>query len=327
MQLKAALSKIQEDSLLSGLSVIMLSGHENPLMFLTTFYQRLRNIEIEVTFLDTESFSFEDCKSQFEMSFLGMRRLYILKHFSSMDAEAKKKWHTYLERYEGPHVVLFFDCLEAVKKDKDESIKQKVLGERSTHLLIEIPGTIDIGLYKEIFSYFYPAVSINPNFVTALFSAHSELTLDDACRCMSYQTVVGRHWNSFFDSWISKLIVSETSLFLLSETFFAKNPKKFFKLWKGCKETYPVEFWIAYWSEQLWQAVQYIQRVRQFGIVEAKKNKHRLPFSFMNVDYKKHSQISLSQAHDLLYTLDYCLKNGADSAGLELWYHKFLVAQ
>jgi hypothetical protein len=325
MELKAALTRIKEDSILSGLSVILISGYETPLTFLTAFYQRLTSLEIEVTFLDLESSSLNDCKSQLEMSFLGTRRLYILKGFSSLDTAAKKAWQDYIVRYQGPHLVLFFDSLGSAKRGKEAPSKSTFLGDLHTQLVIELPDTIDAALYKELFNFFYPSISLNPQFVIALFSLHKLLTLDDACKVMAYQTVVGRQVSPFFEQWVSKLIVSETSLFTLSESFFSRNPKKFFKLWKGCKETYPVEFWVAYWSEQLCQAVQYVQRARQFGVVEARKGFNRLPFTFINSDYKKYSQLSLSQAHDALYALDYSLKNGGSDSGLELWYHRFLA--
>ena len=97
------------------------------------------------------------------------------------------------------------------------------------------------------------------------------LTLDDACRMMNYQTVVGRNGNQFFDQWYTKLVLSEVSLFTLSQYFLGRNTKLFLKQWKACKNDYPPEFWVAYWSEQLWQAAQYVSKAKAYGVAEAKK--------------------------------------------------------
>jgi hypothetical protein len=57
-------------------------------------------------------------------------------------------------------------------------------------------------------------------------------------------------------------------------------------------------------------------------MVEAKKVGFRLPFSFMQRDWKKTSVHELIQAHDCIYALDYGLKNGGEF-WMELFYTKF----
>lgn len=108
MQLATALSKISQSPDFPGFFVIALQGYQNPTAFLGGFFLRLRALTGELTFLDLEQVTLNDCKAHLAMSFLGQRKLYVLRSFSSLDAASKKSWKAYLESYEGPHGILFF---------------------------------------------------------------------------------------------------------------------------------------------------------------------------------------------------------------------------
>ena len=114
---------------------------------------------------------------------------------------------------------------------------------------------------------------------------------------MGYQMVVGRKFDPFFKHWYSRLIIPRQSFFVLSQHFFAQRPTLFLEKWKVCKGDLPVEFWIAYWSEQLWQASLFVLRARSQGIGEAKKQAYRLPFSFINKDWQRYTVKGLSQTY------------------------------
>ena len=141
---------------------------------------------------------------------------------------------------------------------------------------------------------------------------------------MAYQATVGRKYQDFFADWLDKLIIPQKSFFTLSQYLFARRPQLFFEQWNACKGEYPPEFWIAYWSEQIWQAMLYVQRARTQGVMEAKKGTYKLPFSFLNKDWSHYTPATLAAAHEALYCFDYNLKNGGTGNGLELWYHKFI---
>jgi hypothetical protein len=321
VQLGPVLKKIQESPELPGLFLVILKGYDTPVSFLSNFYHQLskRNeMKNEVTFIDTEIASLNDCMAQLEMSFLGTRRWYVLKNLSSLDAASKQEWYSYLENYQGPHTVFFYESLGALPRgNKAPKPKKSQWEDTETQLVIEIPALVDIPLYTELFKFFYPAVGPEQLFIRALFLKQQRLTLDDACRMMSYQTVVGQRCEPFFDQWYTKLVLSEVSLFTLSQYFFGRNTKLFLKQWKACKDDFPSEFWLVYWSEQLWQAAQFILRVQAYGLQEAKKGVFKLPFSFLQGDWQRHSLQRLTAAHDALYTLDYTLKNsGGEYAGL-----------
>ena len=163
-------------------------------------------------------------------------------------------------------------------------------------------------------------------FTQSLFTQQQTVSLDDAFRMMSYQMVVGRKCNDFFTQWYSKLVVSEASLFTLSQYLLSRNPRLFLRQWKACKDDYPAEFWVAYWSDQIWQAAQFVAKARAFGLEEARKGFYRLPFTFLNTDWKRYSPELLVEAHKGLYDFDYASKNGGGEYALELWFHRFLKA-
>lgn len=325
MHLKEALKKIQQSPELPGLFVVMLAGHGMPTSLLSSFYASLKK-QNDLTFLEVDLLSFAECQAQFEMSFLGMRKWYVLRNFDSLDAAAKKKWYGYLKTYQGPHTLMFFESLGALPRGRKQPAAKKLpLADTGTTLCIEIPAFVDIPLYTELYRFFYPSIAPEQLFIKTLFAQQQRLSLQDAVRMMSYQTVVGRRCSPFFDQWYTKLVLSEVSLFTLSQYFFGKNPKLFLVQWKACKDDFPSEFWVAYWSEQLWHAAQFIEQAQKYGLAEAKKSTSRLPFTFIQTDWKHHSLRSLSAAHDALYTLDYTLKNSGGMYALELWYHASML--
>lgn len=147
------------------------------------------------------------------------------------------------------------------------------------------------------------------------------LLLDDACRLIWYAAISGDK-QEWFSAWDTRLFVSDQSLFKLSQYFFARDRVQFMKLWQLFSAEYPPEFWIVYWSEQLWQAHMVVVSMRQ-GTRPAATN--RLPFSFLQRDWRKYEPRELVAAHTTLYNTDFCLKNGvANSYGIELFVIKFI---
>jgi len=325
MQLRTALKQIHQSPDFPGLFVIALQGYDNPSAFLGGFFVRVKALLHELTFLDLEQYSLNDCKAHLEISFLGMRKHYVLKNYALLDAAAKKSWKSYLESYQGPHGILFFESLGPAPRGKKAPLKKAAGWSEPHQFLIEIPHQVDRDLYAELFAFLYPSITFDKAFMQGVFLHQEMIPLDDAYRIMGYQIVVGRNGKEFFDLWYSKLVISEASLFSLSQYFFSRNPRLFLRQWKACKEVYPHEFWMAYWSDQLWQAVQYVSLAHTAGTEEAKKGIYKLPFSFLNTDWRRYTPQSLVKAHNRLYELDYANKNGGGEYGLELWYHQFLA--
>src|SRR5205807_225901 len=106
--------------------------------------------------------------------------------------------------------------------------------------------------------------------------------------------------------------------------FFSKQKSNFFSLWGELRLQYPDEFWVVFWSEQLWQAIVFCEEASRNGAARAKSLVNRLPFSFMQKDWQSYKNDELISAHDFLYSIDYSLKNSAGTFGIDLFVHKFI---
>ena len=266
----------------------------------------------KITF-DLDQISLKEAQLSLDMLFLGQKLLYWLKDITVLEAAAKNSWFSYLNNYRGPHTISVFTGTESV------------LVPSSDLLIIEIPNFITESLYQEIFALFYADYAQEKLFVRKLFAHQERLGLDAAFLLMHYQSCLGRKSEQFFEQWLSKLVAADKSFFILSQYLFAQQPREFFKYWLAYRLDYPTEFWIAFWSEQLWQATIFVYKAKTEGISEAKKATSRLPFSFVNKDWRNYTHTFLAQSHAFLYTLDHDLKNGINNYGLELWYNKFFV--
>ncbi len=275
-------------------------------LFLFCFQSYIRSF-LSLTILDVYNQPFESLKGLCETSFLGMQAFYWFKDFHLLDAHSKRKWLEYLKQYKGPHTIFLFDT-----------------GNPVLETLYTLPEFVSKDLYKELCMFFFPEIPLEKEFLLKLFEKKEKLSLEEAIIVMNYQMAVGKKVDAFFHDWFSKIFVPEHSLFTLSQHLFAQQSKDFFSLWSHCSSEYPLEFWTAYWSEQVWQGALFVLRVQQEGIVVAKKYAQRLPFSFINKDWKKHTYKKLVDAHHALYMLDHTVKNGGADYGLEVWYYTFL---
>lgn len=306
-QLFTFLKQINADVSTLPLGIWCFQGSDYPLLFFTLFFRRLEALQSKkYQMIDGAESEFPELCAQLATSFLGQTSSYWLKNISSSDARTKKL----LFSYQGPHQLAFF-------------IDEEVTIEQSLAMVIKIESTVTKEQYQELYTWLYGQAA-HQTTLDSLFAKQAIMPLETACLLMQYQPVVGRHLKDFTEQIVEKLVVPEKSLFLLSQLFFSKNSSEFFKLWHLVEIDYPQEFWVVYWSEQLWQAYIFIQALPTQGPVEAKKLVYRLPFSFMQKDWKLYKSTELINAHDFLYTLDHYNKNGAGSYGLEVFYHKFL---
>jgi hypothetical protein len=142
---------------------------------------------------------------------------------------------------------------------------------------------------------------------------------------MSYQSIVGRNIAVFFDSWFHLIVSENQSLFILSQYLFARNKDLFYAYWSRYASHYPLEFWITFFSEQLWQAGIFIYKAEKGQFIQAKRSAYRLPFTFINKDWKAYKFTYIQRMHDRIYSIDYVNKNTKDTLyALELWIHTFM---
>lgn len=292
-------------------SVILFKSDVNCYIFFEEFFKKFKVVfseKININSIELTEQSFGSIVQILEMSFLGQRYFYNIKVAES-DVKLIARFNKYLQTYNGPHTIFF------VSKLSSNSFKENIL-------IIDFPSILNFQEYVFVYNFLY-SEQPESSFVKALFSKKSNFTLDEFCLIIKYQKVVGKNFDIFFKDYFYLLLSPDHSLFLLSQYLFAKQPKLFFDALSKLEKLYPPEFWIVFWSEQIWQSIIFINHVNNYGIMAAKTVVSRLPFSFINKDWKRHNIPELVLAYEALYKFDYNFKNGASSMGLYLWYHSF----
>ncbi len=241
-----------------------------------------------------------------QVSFLGMSLIYFLD-IRIVDDKKRLAIVQYVRQYKGPHFLIIIT---------DQIIKDLPLVDLFN---------ITLPMYNQLFEIFYPTYVRKKSsvIVEKLFQQLSIISIDTACIMMQYQIVLGNNTTQFMQEWLDEIVMPEKSLFMLSSHFFAKNSAMFWKYWNTIKNDYPDIFWVTFWSEQLFRAHGYIW-YRKNKPAESKNIAHRLPFSYIQKDYKRYSHYELAKAHDCLYNHDYYIKNGGTQS-LDLFYLQFLL--
>lgn len=289
---------------------------EYPLLFFSEIVALIKKkSELPVCVVDWTQQSDADIALSLKMLFLGMRVVYWFGNIEELDAARKKKWVSFLKDYTGPHLILFY---------AKTPIELSQCSENRSRSMVLIPETIDENMCKRLLDTFYPdMISRNHMLVSAVYARASVLSLDQVYVLKHYGKLIGRNQHDFVKQWLSLLVIPERSLFTLSQHFFAQDPQKFFSLWSTISSDYPAAFWVVYWSEQLFRACSYVQLMRQKNGVEAKQVAFRLPFSFIQRDWRRYPVEKLSDAHASLYRIDFMIKNGGSDNVLDLFYSRF----
>lgn len=245
----------------------------------------------------------EDIFAHLSITFLGQTSIYAIKD-GDLSVSDRKKFDSFLKDYTGPHHVYFFTSDPAYGKNA---------------LLFE--AAITKSLFQEL-ALLVNNAPVSLNFVEKLFALKASYTFDEALTLLDYANLLGQRGNeAFFADWVQRILVDDVSLFTLSQYFFSQHKSMLIQEWSRLKDRYPAEFWITFFSEQLWQATLYNRYAMKGKAADAKRLTYRLPFSYVQRDWKKNSLESLVAAHELLYHIDYGLKNGYATTGLELFIH------
>lgn len=234
--------------------------------------------------------------------------MYLYNRFEQLESK-KTSFSGALSQYQGDHVIMIF-------------AKEPIQGS-TVH--IELEGAIDLLTFKALMLLAGADITdrVQTTLKALLFRAPS-LTLEQACLLIQYVRVTGNWFEQYTEQWLDLIIRPEISLFGLSQYFFAKNVVQFYRNWNSVATVYPEAFWVSYWSEQLFRASEYVAHQQQKQFNQAKAIGYRLPFSFLNLDWKKYKYHELRNAHNGVYTIDHEMKNGADG-NLEVFFHSFFI--
>ncbi len=318
MQLKEFLTRYQADkTVLEGQTVACFAIPEKsvlPVIFSSQCISLFKSDQLQIESLDVNLMSYSQIVSQLETSFLGMGLCYWLKGIDDIDLKYRTLLLDFLARYQGPHkVIIFMQHKDAYKLEQN-------------HLVISLIAKVDSSLFNAMLSFFKKKFSASvTKLITQISSSHDAIDLDQACMIINYVQVMGR-WDQSAHQLLEKILESEHSLFILSQHFFAKDSSAFFTLWSRFESEYPMTFWTTFWSEQLWRAYHVHYFLKHNNNAQAKTVGFRLPFTFMQKDWKKTTLIELKNAHQSIYELDLAYKNNIETqAGIDLFYSKFFL--
>lgn len=313
MELRDFITHIHRNDQWQLPSIVCFTGQSYPVLFLSQLrsYLRIKKNYSIVTLSPTD----ENLHINLHMSLMTDAHLYWLSSMEELSKKEQKEFCTFLGTYNGPHrIVLFIP----------EELSNYCNARWTT---IKIPEFCDKPLFLALADW-YTAEGKNKlemAFCTALFKQRNKFSLDDACLFMYYQSVIGKNVSLFVSQWLPQLINPSTSLFTLSQSLFSQDAIAFWKQWQLVALQFSPQFWIAFWSEQLWRASSFIVLQKNNQNREAKAMSARLPFSFVQRDWRHYAAHELKNAHDYIYALDYNLKHGATDYGFDLFYAKFFL--
>ena len=312
MNLEQFLKKDNFDQLFSHSTPVIFSGDLlYPSLFFRLLFDYVKKRSISVVKLDVLQ-GLASIQAQLETSLLGNSTFYWLANVQQLQSKQKEALLAYIQRYNGPNSIGFF--LEKVPKFKNKNI-------------IELSPQLSLIQAQQAASFFGFNSKRQQLFIKKAFQFLQSIPLDQFFLLLEYSTLVSIESDEFFNQWLEAIVPTNQSLFTLSSFFFSKQPAEFFSYWHKINNNYSLPFWIVFWSEQLYKAHWYCFYLKQKNRLSARKIGYRLPFRFLQQEWKQYDNNQLVNAHNFLYTLDFHIKNGSDDFGLEVFYSKFMTDQ
>ncbi len=288
------------------------SDREMPVLFAAWYRMLLKAKGVTVESLMVDQTQFSYLFSRLETGFLGMQITYWLRGVDAMEKKARQQLLSYVRTYQGPHQIVLF-CA------KDEAVTFF-----NAHSFVEIPDHIDAKLAQSLLLMFKKNNPAIEKQIISLIHERHTITLDQFCALLAYIPILGK--TDDITTILDRVVESEHSLFALAQHFFAKQASSFYPLWKSMENRFPVTFWCVYWSEQLWRAYHAHYFLSKGQSAAAKIVAARLPFSYMQKDWKKSSLSELRNAHDWICQVDHDAKNTIEAVhGLDLFFNKFFL--
>lgn len=318
MQLKEFLTDYQNDKqMLENHGLTCFAIPEKgvyPLVFASACIKRFKSDAYHIESLDVSVRTYHDSISQLQTSFLGMSLWYWIKGIDDIDLKYRTLLFDFLVDYQGPHRLIIF-------LDEKNSIRLK-----KNARLVYVPAKVDVSLLTGMMNFFQKKSSASLiKLVTQICNSADTIDIEQGCMIINYVHVIGR-WDEAAAQSFERIIGSQQSLFSLSQHFFAKDSSAFYALWSRFESQYPMTFWTIFWSEQLWRAHYACYFLKQSNASLAKAVGYRLPFTFMQRDWKKTSLHELKNAHAFMYELDVASKNNSEvQVGIDLFYSKFFL--
>lgn len=255
--------------------------------------------------------------AQLETSFLGASWRYIIS-CASMESKEIAKFLAYSHQYKGPHTLVIFVA--------DEYAQSLPTQAGPAQAVVKLDEYVDEATCLKMAATFgYTLSSDVQKVLHRVFREYPRVPFASAFMVIEYTQLAGATPGNeaALLAVLKELLRPDSSLFTLSQLFFAQQPEAFYRYLATVVHLYPEQFWVSFWSEQLYRAFFYVTYMQRGNQEEAKKIGVRLPFAFLQRDWRRYSPQKLAQSHAFLYELDTALKNGHGTLGFERFYHAF----
>jgi len=278
------------------------------------FYKVLKNFEKEFS-LELKKIDLDQdlsiIQKDLQTTFLGQTFLYWFSDISMMTSKKKKSdLLSFIASYQGPHKII--GCID----------DQEIINISDGHVMeFEENYTADQAI-KLHFLYEGQKPEVISYFLGKLYRYRKQYTIDQLCILLEYSSLLGKNIDQFFQDWLDEIVVSDISLYAVSQYFFEKNPKKFFELFNQVRHLYSEPFWTSFFSEQLFKAYWFVVNKGQIA-PEQKQMTFGLPFSFTKLDWKHHKKEALQKFHQKIYEVDLSIKSGGSGMELDLFCMQF----
>ena len=314
MILSAFVEQIKISKTLTQARVFCFSAALYPLLFFHHLISFFKRNGLNITMLSCASTDSGAIKALLSTMSLTGQTTYWLEDFYTLPEKKQQEIMHYVRAYEGPHRILLFS---------DKVFEGSSSSENGGMSVITLPSDITLQDFSAVRFLVSDHLQDKSPFAAQLSMFSDYLSLDSVCLLAHYELVLGKNADDFFAQWVTRIIDPASSLFVLSQHFFGKKTKPFFRQWATVAEQYMPTFWASFWADQLWRAYVYCDLMKQKKYADAKKAQYKLPFSFISRDWSQYSLAELRNAHHFLSTMDFRLKNGGSELGLEHFYTQF----
>ncbi len=294
--------ELLEQKNLSGSQVVAFSARGYPI----SFYQHVVRSIGALQGLTVSVFSGDDVEELMRLlsiSFLGSAFVYFIPDISIFSSQARKKLETFFVDYQGCHTIVLASSegsFEPSYATINALFEDRLDAQQANRFAKIFFGNRDESSFSE------------------------SVLLEDFVALSLVRLVSAGIEKKDFDFYVARITANEGSVFSLAQFWLGKNIKEFGSLWRIMHDVYPVEYWVSFFSDLLWQAAYCVERRGQ-GLERALTN--RLPFSFTKRDWRTYTLRELAAAHAKLYELDWQTKHGGSAQQLDFFITKFVCGQ
>lgn len=234
-------------------------------------------------------------------SFLGQGKYYWLGCLDDYATKKRQEILNYLFNYQGPHSIGIFIENETAQKINKNNL-----------------NIIDLSLVDlQNFALVLPWLTVEKR--KYLKKPNS---VDQAVLWQEYGYLVKENVTNLIEDW--PLQQNDEPFFNLAKFFFKKDSKNFLSLFHKLQDSYTTQFYISYFTDQLFRAIFYYYYRQNNMLEEAKKISYKLPYNLIQNEWQNLNINHLKSKLVELYDIDFQIKNGGSTYLLDSWFLTYL---